>query len=47
PSGRDATARMDQDFRKRGISPRGSGTILSAALFVLALEELNRSVREE
>ena len=49
PTGREAVAAMDREFRRQGISPRGSAVILSAALFVLALGEmrLTRSGQEE
>ena len=40
PTGNDALAEMCRDFRKRGISPRGSATVLSAAMFILALNDI-------
>ncbi|MCR5347667.1 MAG: triphosphoribosyl-dephospho-CoA synthase [Fretibacterium sp.] len=49
PSGREAVNAMDREFRRQGISPRGSTVILSAAFFILALGEmcLTRSGQEE
>lgn len=34
PEGRDAVKKLDEDFRKQGISPRGSEVILSSALCI-------------
>ena len=46
PRGREALSAMDIDFRRRGVSPRGSCAILSAAMFVISLGEL-RMTRSE
>lgn len=45
PAGCESAARLDEDLRRRGLSPRGSAVILASALCLHALGEL--PAREE